>query len=129
MRYTPFYTLGLFLTVAPTTLGFEDSNNHYLRSLGHKHRNKRGSGGGTGIDVDINASTGSGGSKDRPTWKLTDDFRGKGFYEHFTFEAISDPTHGRVKLVFIFLPLIGSPILPRLAMSTCKRQKQKISPR
>ncbi|CAE6430305.1 unnamed protein product [Rhizoctonia solani] len=103
MRYTPFYTLGLFLTVAPTTLGFEDSNNHYLRGPGHKHRSRRGTGGGTGIsvdiDVDIHASTGSGRPKDHPSWKLTDDFHGNGFYKHFTFEAISDPTHGRVNYV------------------------------
>ncbi|CAE6438018.1 unnamed protein product [Rhizoctonia solani] len=113
MRYTPFYALGLFLTVAPTTLGFEDSNNHYLRGLGHKHRSKRGTGGGTGVnvDIDINASTdphgstgpykptGPPGPTDYPRWKLTDNFCGDGFYDHFTFEAITDPTHGRVNYV------------------------------
>jgi hypothetical protein len=100
MRHTPFYALGLLLTVTQATLGFEDSNNHYLRRHAHKHRRKdpnENVGVSIDIDVDVHIGSGHGGSKDHPSWKLTDDFKGKNFYEHFTFEAIPDPTHGRVK--------------------------------
>jgi hypothetical protein len=32
-----------------------------------------------------------------PGWLLTDSFQGEQFLEEFTFEAIPDPTHGRVR--------------------------------
>ncbi|CAE6457258.1 putative glycosidase C21B10,07 OS=Schizosaccharomyces pombe (strain 972 / ATCC 24843) GN=SPBC21B10.07 PE=3 SV=1 [Rhizoctonia solani AG-1 IB] len=102
MRHTPFYALGLLLTVTQATFGFEDSNNHYLRRHAHKHRRKdpnENVGVSIDIDVDVHIGSGHGGSKDHPSWKLTDDFKGKNFYEHFTFEAIPDPTHGRVNYV------------------------------
>lgn len=86
MHYIPFYALGLLLAAVPGTFSFEDSNNHYLRGLGHKHRR--------GVTVSIKP-----GGHDHPTWSLTDSFQGKEFYDGFTFEAIADPTHGRVNYV------------------------------
>jgi hypothetical protein len=83
--HTLFRDLGLFFVLIPRVLSFEDSHNHYLRGLGHKHRRS--------IDVNVSIETDS----ERPTWSLTDSYQGKEFYDGFTFEAMADPTHGRVK--------------------------------
>lgn len=35
------------------------------------------------------------------TYSLSDEIIGKGFYDKFNFEAIADPTHGRVYVFFV----------------------------
>jgi hypothetical protein len=64
----------LFSISAPV-LGLKDSTDHSSRSI---HRRA----------LNLN-----------PGWKLTDSFQGERFLEEFTFEAIPDPTHGRVQYV------------------------------
>ncbi|KAB5591504.1 glycosidase C21B10,07 [Ceratobasidium theobromae] len=90
MRYSPFYALGLLSVFASRTLSFEHSSNHYLR--GHAQRHRRN----ISIGVSVNSGTSSAG---HPTWGLTDSFCGREFYDGFTFEAMDDPTHGRVNYV------------------------------
>jgi hypothetical protein len=99
MLQTLFYALGPLFVVFPKVM----SSSHGLSNHGlERHRHQRW----VNKHPTIQASL-----EDHPNWIITDCFRGKDFYKEFTFEAIPDPTLGRVKYVaFIYVLFVSSAV-------------------
>lgn len=111
MRHSLLNILGFFFAIAPGILSSGHLHSRHLRrSAHHKHGHVHKRDGedinAADIDADVNInSTNIDASlrakhKHKPKlhfWALTDSFRGYDFYNEFDFEAIDDPTRGRVK--------------------------------
>jgi hypothetical protein len=83
MLRTPFCALGLLFFLIPKALAFKHSNGN--SHGGHQHKR------GARFHVSIKPNS------EYPTWKLTDSFQGKEFYDGFDFKAVPDFVRGRVK--------------------------------
>ncbi|KAG9078616.1 hypothetical protein FS749_009334 [Ceratobasidium sp. UAMH 11750] len=82
MRYTLSRALALLTIAAPVTLALDSADDFFHGISKHSKHHRHGR---------VESSS--------LTWYLTDSYQGREFFDGFTFEAMADPTHGRVNYV------------------------------
>ncbi|KAG8743423.1 hypothetical protein FRC10_012088 [Ceratobasidium sp. 414] len=82
MHYTLSRGLALLAIAAPVAFALDSADDFFHGIPRHSRHHRRGR---------VESSS--------PIWSLTDSYQGKDFFDCFTFEAIADPTHGRVNYV------------------------------
>ncbi|KAG9104695.1 hypothetical protein FRC06_000082 [Ceratobasidium sp. 370] len=82
MYYTLSRGLTLLAIAAPVAFALDSADDFFHGLPNHSRHHRRGR-------IELNS----------PNWHLTDSYQGIEFFNGFTFEAMADPTHGRVNYV------------------------------